>query len=224
MNEYSVIRFFNQFIKTINQDIKNVGIITDKDGTLLLNDNLKAALKDFREKELGANIYVIANSGRTVQDMINCLEQQNIPLEYFDYIIGDNGGMCLDARTNKQMYKHVIDKEIVSKVIQKFIEIGGKLSDIRLADGKNILAYPADEVRQYYSDTKDVIFKEDITDLEKLDITKLTLTGSHEQINDINKFIRENIRGYKTHLGKTFFPQKERDNYRIDFTRNAYKR
>lgn len=224
MNEHSVIRFFNQFIKTINQNIKNVGIITDKDGTLLLNDNLKAALKDFREKDLGAKIYIIANSGRTVQDMINCLEEENIPLEYFDYIIGDNGGMCLDIRLNKQIYKNVIDKEVTDKVIQKFLENGGSLSDIRLTDGENIYAYPSKEVKEYYSNTKNVVFTEDVEKLENIEITKLTLVGSHKQINEINSYIRENIKGYKTHLGKTFFPEESKNNYRLDFTRDVYKR
>lgn len=224
MNEYSVIRFFNQFIRTIKQDIKNVGIITDKDGTLLLNDTLKQALNNFRKKDLGVNIYIIANSGRTVQDMINCLEQENIPLEYFDYIIGDNGGMCLDVKGNKQLYKHVMDSKVVSEVIEKFLEMGGNLSDIRLADGKNIFVYPSEETRKYYNGTKDVIFTENIADLDDIDITKLTLTGPHNQIEGINKFIRDNIRGYKTHIGKTFFPEKSRNNYRVDFTRNAYKR
>ena len=224
MNEYSVIRFFNQFIKTIKNDIKNVGIITDKDGTLLLNDDLKVALKDFREKELGANIYIIANSGRTVQDMINCLEEENIPLNYFDYIIGDNGGMCLDVKSNKQIYKHLIDRNITNHIIQKFLENGGKLSDIRLADGERIFAYPTKEAKQYYRNTKNVIFTEAIEQLEDIEITKLTLTGTHEQISEINRYIRENIKGYKTHLGRTFFPEKSRNNYRLDFTRNAYKR
>ncbi len=224
MNEYSVIRFFNQFIKTIKKDVKNIGIITDKDGTLLLNNTLKQALNNFREKELGVNIHIIANSGRTVQDMINCLEQEGISVDYFDYIIGDNGGMCIDVKENKQLYKHVMDRKVVSEVIQQFIEMGGQLSDIRLADGENIFAYPSDEVRKYYDGSKGVIFTEDIADLDNIDITKLTLTGAHKQIDGINKYIRENIRGYKTHIGKSPFPDKSKNNYRVDFTRNAYKR
>ena len=36
-------------------------------------------------------LHVIANSGRTVADMINCLKKENIPIDYFEYIIGDNG-------------------------------------------------------------------------------------------------------------------------------------
>ncbi len=225
MEGRSVRKFFNQFIKRIKKDdIKRVGIITDKDGTLLLDESLKQALRSFNEKKLGASIYLIGNSGRTVQDMINCLKDEDIPVDYFDYIIGDNGSMCLDVRKQKELYKHVIDRDVVLKVINKFIEMGGTLENIRLANGKNIFVYPSEDVKQYYKDAKDVIFTEDVLDLEIEDTTKLTLTGPHSQIVDINRFIRENIKGYKTHKGSTYFPEKSRNNYRIDFTRNAYKR
>lgn len=224
MKEHSVVNFFSQFIRTIKQDIKNVGIITDKDGTLFLNDTLKQVLMDFRKKDLGVNIYIIANSGRTVQDMLNCLNDSAIPIEYFDYIVGDNGGMCVDIKEEKQLYKHVIDKEVALKVIEKFLEMGGNLSDIRITDGECIYAYPTAETEEYYRESKNVIFKQDMLDLEGIDITKITLTGQHKQINSIDRFIKENIEGYKTHAGKTSFPKKTRNNYRIDFTRNAYKR
>lgn len=223
MEKHNITRFFNQFLKTIKQDTKNIGIITDKDGTIILDESLRKALQNFKEKNLGVNVYLIANSGRTVQDMISCLEQENIPTDYFNYIIGDNGGMCIDVKNNRQLYKHVMDRNTVKRVIEKFFNMGGNSEDVRLADGKNIFAYPSEEVKGYYSSSKDVIFKNNMTDLDGIDITKLTLTGSHEQINNINKYIRDNIKGYKTHMGKTFFPNKSRNNYRIDFTRNAYK-
>ena len=124
MEEYSTTKFFNKLIKVTKQDMRNIGIITDKDGTLLLNEELKKTLQDFREKNLGFNIYLIANSGRTVQDMKNCLEQENIPINYFDYIIGDNGGMCLDVKAQKLLYKYIMDRDIVSKVIKQFLKMG----------------------------------------------------------------------------------------------------
>lgn len=223
MSEHTITRFFNQLLKTIKQDTKNIGIITDKDGTIILDDSLKKTLQNFREKNLGVNVYLIANSGRTVQDMLNCLEEESIPTDYFDYIIGDNGGMCIDVKNNEQLYKHVMDRNIVQKVIEEFFNIGGNSEDIRISDGSNIFAYPSEHVKKYYQNRKGIIYKEEISDIDGIDITKLALTGSHEQINKINKYIRENIKGYKTHMGKTSFPSNDRDNYRIDFTRNAYK-
>ncbi len=223
MSKKNVTKFLNQLIKTAKQNIKSIGIITDKDGTLLLDTSLKQILQNLNEKNLGADVYLIANSGRTVQDMINCLEQENIPVNFFDYIIGDNGGMCLDVKRNKQLYKHVIDKEVVHKIIQEFLKMEGNLSDIRLTDGKNIYAYESDEVREYYKNSKDVIFRGDLSNIDEIDITKITLTQSREQIDKINQFIRENVKGYKTHIGKTSFPCKSKNNYRLDFTRNAYK-
>lgn len=223
MNKNNTTRFFNQLIRSIKQDTKNVGIITDKDGTILLDDSLRKALQNFREKNLGVKVYLIANSGRTVQDMMNCLEQENIPADYFDYIIGDNGGMCIDVKNNKQLYKHVMDRNVVQKVIEEFFSMGGNFEDIRISDGSSIFVYPSEDVKKYYQDRKGIIYKEEISNIDGIDITKLALTGSHEQINKINGYIRENIKGYKTHIGKTSFPSKDRDNYRIDFTRNAYK-
>lgn len=218
MNEYNMMRFFNQFIATIKKDIKSIGIITDKDGTLLLNSELRESLEKLKNKNLGVNIHLIANSGRTVSDMINCLENENIPLDYFDYIIGDNGGMCLDVKNNKQLFKHVMDKESVEKVINQFIQYGGIYSNIRLADGKNIYAYTSDEVKEYYKDSEGIVFKENITDIDNMDITKLTLTGTHSQIYELNRYIEENIKGHKTHIGVTSFPIKSDNNYRLDFT------
>ncbi|MDO5555516.1 MAG: HAD hydrolase family protein [Clostridia bacterium] len=226
MDEYSNLRFFSHFIKTIRRkDIKKFGIITDKDGTLLLNQELKAILEQLKTKDLGFNIHIIANSGRTISDMINCLEDENIPLNYFDYIIGDNGGMCLSVKNNQILFKSIMDKDVSKKVIDKFIELGGTPKNIRLANGENIFAHSSPEVKEYYKNSKGTVFTEDITDLSQYDdITKITLTGSHELIDNLNKYIRESIKGYKTHIGVTSFPVKSKNNYRLDFTRNSYKR
>lgn len=224
MEKQNQISFFNKFIKQIKKGVKNVGIITDKDGTILLDQDLRNTLERFREKNLGASIYLIANSGRTVKDMVNSLEAENIPTHYFDYIVGDNGSMCVDVKRNKQLYKHTIDKNIVKQVIDEFVRMGGNIQDVRYADGNGIYVCKTEEVQEYYKNKRNINFKDHIEDLEGVDITKLTLVGSHELINQINKYIRENIKGYKTHMGKTTFPTKDSDNYRMDFTRNAYKR
>ena len=222
MNERSIVWFFNQFIRTIRKDIRNFGIIADKDGTLLLNNELRKVLEELKTKNLGLNIYIIANSGRTVSDMINCLKDEDIPTDYFDYIIGDNGGICLDVKNNKELFKHIMDKKVVEEVIAQFFKTGGTNENIRLADGENIFAYPSADVRRYYKESKGIIFKEDLEDLEDINITKLTITGSRKQIDKMNNYIRENIKGYKAHIGRTSFPNKSRDNYRLDFTRNEY--
>ena len=154
--------------------------------------------------------------------MINCLKDEDIPTDYFDYIIGDNGGICLDVKNNKELFKHIMDKKVVEEVIAQFFKTGGTNENIRLADGENIFAYPSADVRRYYKESKGIIFKEDLEDLEDINITKLTITGSRKQIDKMNNYIRENIKGYKAHIGRTSFPNKSRDNYRLDFTRNEY--
>ena len=65
---------------------------------------------------------------------------------------------------------------------------------------------------------------DNIINTNEIDITKITFSGSNDLINRFNKYIRENIKDYKTHIGKTTFPKKEENNYRMDFTRYAFKR
>ena len=54
--------------------------------------------------------------------------------------------------------------------------------------------------------------------LDGIDITKLTLAGTHDQITRVKKYIEQNIKRGKTHLGQTSFPKKQDNNYRMDFT------
>jgi hypothetical protein len=132
-------------------------------------------------------------------------------------------GMCFNSQNGKILYKREINKKIAKEVIDKFIEYGGKLPDIRIANGENIFAYPTDEVKKYYENNEGVIYKEDTDNLDDIDITKITLTGSHKLIERLNKYIRDNVRGYKTHMGATAFPSNKNNNYRLDFTRKSYK-
>ena len=224
MEYHSQKTFINQFIQMIRQGVKKVGVVTDKDGTILLDDTFIETLKNFNEKKMGVKIYLIVNSGRTIKNMINCLEEDNIPIEYIDYIIGDNGGMCYDVKKKKILYKHLIDTKTASKVIQKFIEMGGNIEDIRYVDGTNTYAFLSEDVKEYYKDKKDIQFKKDITNIDGIDISKITFVGSHELMDSFNRYLKKNFKKFKTHMGRTSFPRKERNNYRMDFTRHEYKR
>ena len=59
--DYKMIRFFNQLKKTINQrNIKSIGIITDKDGTIIINEELKTILQEIKSKRAQTDIHIIA--------------------------------------------------------------------------------------------------------------------------------------------------------------------
>lgn len=131
--------------------------------------------------------------------------------------------MCFNSQNGEILYKRAINKKVAKEVIDKFIEFGGQLPDIRIANGENIFAYPTDEVKKYYENNKGVIYREDTDNLDDIDITKITLTGEHKLIERLNKYIRDNVRGYKTHMGATTFPCSKNNNYRLDFTRKPYK-
>lgn len=222
--DYKIIRFFNQLKKTINQrNVKSIGIITDKDGTIIINEELKAILQEIKSKRTQTDIHIIANTGRTVADMIDALKKEKIPLKYFDYIIGDNGATCLDVKKNEEIFKNKMNIDDVNIVINKFISLGGNIANVRLADGKHIYAYDLPEIREYYKKNKNVIFKQSFSDLENMDITKLTLSGENRLILDIKKYIERNLKKGKVHLGQTSFPKKKENNYRVDYTRREYK-
>ena len=217
--DYKMIRFFRQLEKLIDAgEVKNIGIITDKDGTIMIDKELKNILKEIRTKSTKADIHIIANTGRTVADMIECLKKENIPLHYFDYIIGDNGATCLDVRKKQEIFKNRMNAEDVDKAIEEFLAIGGKEHNIRITDGEHIYAYDTDEVRNYYKKSKNVIYMNSFENLDGIDITKLTLAGTHDQITRVKKYIEQNIKRGKTHLGQTSFPKKQDNNYRMDFT------
>lgn len=222
--DYKMMKFFRQLEKVINAGkVKNIGIITDKDGTIMINEELKNILEEIRTKSTETNIHIIANTGRTVADMLECLKREKIPLHYFDYIIGDNGATCLDVKKKQELFKNNMNVDDIKKVIEEFLAIGGKISNIRITDGEHIYAYDLEAVREYYKKSNNVIYRDNFDGLEDIDITKLTLAGTHDQITRIKRFIEQNIKRGKTHLGQTSFPQKQDNNYRIDFTRRTYK-
>lgn len=223
--DYKMISFFRQLEKEIEAGkVKNLGIITDKDGTIIINEELREILKEIRTKSAQANIHIIANTGRTVADMIDCLKREKIPVQYFDYIIGDNGATCLDVKTKKELFKNKINIDDVKVVIEEFLELGGKISNIRLTDGEHIYAYDSEAVKNYYKKKKNVLYRKEFDSISDTDITKLTLTGTHDQIVAIKRFIGKNFKKGKTHLGQTTFPESKENNYRIDFTRRKHKR
>jgi len=214
-NEFNSIIKFIKEIRDLNY--KRVGIITDKDGTIILNEDLKKALKNLRINTQ-TKIWLIANSGRTVGDMIGCLENEKIPVEYFDYIIGDNGGMSIIPNPREILYKSCIKKEISENIIKKFVELGGTLENIRIANGEEIYAQKTKNVKNYYKQRKSVLLKNNIAKENISDITKVTLTGSEKLIDKTIEYINENYKEIKAHKGKSSFPLKSEDNYRIDVT------
>ena len=82
--DYKMIRFFRQLEKLIDAgEVKNIGIITDKDGTIMIDKELKNILKEIRTKSTKADIHIIANTGRTVADMIECFEKRKYSITLF---------------------------------------------------------------------------------------------------------------------------------------------
>ena len=67
--------------------------------------------------------------------------------------------MCFDSQNGEILYKRAINKKVAKEVIDKFMEFGGQLPDIRIANGENIFAYPTEEVKKYYENNEGVIYR-----------------------------------------------------------------
>ncbi len=217
LDKKSIVKFLALLMKDMKKNYANIGIVTDKDGTIVLNNDLAQILQDMKKK-LKNNIWIIVNSGRTVGDMLESLRKENIPSNCFDYIIGDNGGMAIGVKDNQQLFKHTMRNEKVQEIIDEFLNNGGTPQNIRMANGSNIIAYKNREVKGYYKKRKNIVFTKNIEKVNGEDITKLTLTGNREQISRIVSYINENLNEYETHEGKTNFPKAKNNNYRVDCT------
>ena len=217
LDKRKVSKFLTLLMRDLKKQYRNIGIITDKDGTVILNNELFKTLQRIK-KSSTANIWVVANSGRTVGDMVEALDKVNVPQECFDFIIGDNGGMAIEVKKKKELFKHSIEKEIVKQIIEEFSKNGGTPQNIRLANGTNIIADRHREVKRYYRKRDNVLFIRDIKKAEMGDVTKITLTGKKEQIDNIIEYVKQKLPQYETHQGKTSFPKEKYNNYRVDCT------
>lgn len=217
--EENNLKFFHNLMAYLKHSSPhNIGIITDKDGTLLLNTELLESLEKLKSKDLDFNIDLIVNSGRTVADMLNCLRTENLPINCFDYVAGDNGGVCLDVTQNRELFKYVMDKKDINSAFSFFADIGGQISNIRMTDGSKIYAYPSDDVMEYYKSSDGVIYKKDIDKCCDIDVTKVTFAASKKQIEQLNHILRTALPNYRSHIGSTKFPANSKGNYRLDFT------
>lgn len=217
LNKKSVSNFLIKLMVEMKKNPRNIGIITDKDGTILLNKELSETLVKLK-KIRNSTIWVIANSGRTVGDMKEAIEKEKIPKDCFDYIIGDNGGEAINLKNNEELFKHVMEGIHVKQIINEFLKIGGTNENIRFANGSSIIAQNNRKIRKYYKDRKNVKFIKKVDEVKTDDITKITLTGTKEEIEGMEEYIKTKLPKYSTHKGKTSFPTGKNGNSRMDCT------
>lgn len=190
-------------------------IFTDKDGTLNLNDESLEKILIFTRTKGGL---VIPVTGRTVGDIKEEWEAKGLPLP--PIIIGDNGAVIYDTKNNEFIKKCELKKNKISQIIEKFIEIGGSADLIRYTDGEKVYASESEEVKKYYKDSKKSEFIPNIeNEVQKgKEVTKITLAGTKEQMEEMAKFIKEENLECWTDIGETKFPTKssENKNYRLD--------
>ena len=186
-------------------------VFTDKDGTLNLDDK---QLNDTIKLITKMGGMVVPITGRTVGDIVEDLRKRNIVLP--PIIIGDNGAVVYSTVTNEFILKKTLENGKVNKIVDYFNEIGGNQELIRYTDGSNIYASKDKSVKEYYkdSDTAKLYAKIENKIRESKDITKITLAGTKEEMQQVAKYAE--TLGFWTDMDATKFPEKEQENYRLD--------
>lgn len=188
-------------------------IFTDKDGTL-----------NFEDKQL-SNIFslitsigglVIPITGRTIGDIESDFIKRKIKVP--EIIIGDNGANIYYAKSGEFLLQKVLEHEKVATIIDEFIKNGGNKDYIRYTNGSNIFASNEKAVKSYYKkSTTSKLCKDIYASIQEADnITKITLAGSKELMQDISIFVNE--LDFWSDMDVTKFPDYKCQNYRLDIS------
>ena len=92
-------------------------IVSDFDNTLYPHGDEKVFIKNLKSvtnfRKSPDNHFVLA-TGRSLSSIRRVFPEYK---KYMDYIILDNGSMCLDAATDKPLFEYKISKEIAKKIM-----------------------------------------------------------------------------------------------------------
>ena len=190
----------------------NIIAFFDKDGTTDWKDSeFRTTLQLFNK--MGG--LAIPTTGRTGGDIEQDAKKYKIPIRV---VIADNGAIIIDEQSNETIDKIKLEESKIAQILDKFEEVGGNKDLIRVTDGKNIYATTDREVRKYYKNNKVARFSHDLRkDIKSGNIeslTKITLAGSKDQMQEMADFAEEI--GFWTDMDKTKFPAKRQQNIRLD--------
>lgn len=186
-------------------------IFTDKDGTL-----------NFEDKQLDHIFHIIRTmgglvipiTGRTIGDIKSDFIKRKIKVP--EIIIGDNGANIYHTKSGQFVLQKVLEHEKVITIVDHFIANGGNMDYIRYTNGNHIFASKDREVKEYYKKSKAIKLYKDIYGVlqNTEDITKITLAGSQEMMQEISEFVRG--LDFWTDMDVTEFPKGQYQNYRLD--------
>lgn len=190
--------------------------VFDLDGTLDLTDS-KLSAEILKLSQNGVD-FVTATGRVNSYVMSMCRENNIIPPRF---IIGDNGGTIFDTRKREYLKRTTLPLHTRRLILEEYLRQGGRMRDLRYTDGENVYAANNEDVKDYYSKESIIEYRSDY-DLsdeilsESADITKITLAGNKKTMKHIKGFIKENGIKCWADIGKTKFPRKDRQNYRLD--------
>lgn len=184
----------------------NYIIFSDKDGTLSITHSTNNILA-YSGKN---NCLFVVVSGRTSSDTNEIFKNASVGIPL--YTIGDNGAIVYDNKNHIALQKINLPNSSITGILNNFFEFGGKPQDIRYTNGENIFTLDNKLNHTYYKDSSTVKFIHNISDIS--DITKITLAGSKKLMEKMSEIAT--TLDCSSDIGKTSFPSKIFQNYRLD--------
>lgn len=191
-------------------------IFTDKDGTLNLDDRQLNSIMRLIHSIGGM---VVPVTGRTVGDIKEEFKRGKIDLPKL--IVGDNGANVYWTETGDFIIRKTLDSEKIRQIVEHYLQIGGNPDLIRYTDGERIFASSEETVKDYYAKSTVANSIEGIEDeiLQSGDVTKITLTGPKEQMQEMAGYVQK--LGFWSDMDKTKFPVRTSGNYRLDIAQKG---
>lgn len=151
-------------------------IVSDFDKTLYPHDNKKAFIKNLKSVasfRQSPNHHFVLATGRSLSSIRRVFPEYK---DYMDYIILDNGSMCLDTSTDKPLFEYKISKAIVKEIMN-------------LIDSMNIVGAAV-----YYFDF--IEHRELSQDVTKLRFWTHDKIAASKTVNVVNQKYSERARAY----------------------------
>ena len=182
MNNKVMKEFINKFVKRIKKENTKMLISLDMDGTIKINQEIKDILDQIGKEY--PNVKIILNTGRTINEIRAIMEREKIPIEYFDYIIGDNGGICIDSKNNSEVFRYNISRRNIPSIMREIKSYGLPKENMRFSDGQYIYATKNKCTLERYKDRKKQVRLRKHNIMNKK-ITKIMFSASKNTILDL---------------------------------------
>lgn len=184
-------------------------VLCDIDGTLLTSDgNISFKTKETIKKLKNKNILFGIATGRPVCAIEKFVKEWGLQ-NSVDFIIGLNGGHCLNVKTNKVSKNCLMDGKYIIDILDNFKDFE---KNVGLFDGREFHAIKANDYAANIAKGDGVKFVvDDLTSYHTQYIEKLVFMAEPHVVNQIEEF-------YQKHIHTTHYRAVRSASFLFEFT------